>query len=340
MNQTEDRLRAALSQTAEQIPSDAVPPLDLPAANPHRDSARRMWPTGLPPRWLPALAAAAAVCLIAALSVTLTGTRPHVIADSRSASYLALFPPYYVALQQWPGCGACAQGGADDNTNPDRALVRSTKTGDTLATVAVPKPYATFAFVQGTADDRTFILGAQRLSEFSGAATRLYLLRLNPSAPAGRRAELSALPVPLLPTARGYELDWFALSPNGRLLATISTTTGTNTPTQLQVFNLVAGGSRTWIVPAWVGRVDNYLDVSGPPTWAPDSRTLAFFNHTMAGQADLVLLDTSAPAASFGPDTRSVPLPEPPRGLEIIYGPDSPLLTPDGEHVIEVVISL
>jgi hypothetical protein len=342
MSLTESRLRTALAQTAEQIPPDALPPLGLPADNLRRVSGRRLWPAGQPPRWLAALAAAASVCLIVSVSVTLADiARPRATTSPHVASYLAQFPPYYVALQQWPGCSTCAQGNASNDTNPDRAVVRSTRTGNTLTTVAVPRPYATFAFVQGTADNRTFILGAQRLSQLNGPATRLYLLRLDPSAPAGKRAHLSPLPVPLLPTARGYELGWIALSPDGHFLATISTATADNTgPTQLRVFDLATGGSRTWTLPAWAGRLDNYVDVSGPPTWTPDSRHLAFFSRTKAGQADLVLLNTSAPAASFGADTSSMPLPRPAPGNEIIYGPDFPLLTADGQHVIETVINL
>jgi hypothetical protein len=344
MSLTESRLRAALSQTAEQIPPDAVPPLGLPADHVRWVSARRLWSAGRPPRWLAALAAAASVCLILSVSVTLADSaRPKATSSPHFASYLALaqFPPYYVALQQWPGCSTCAPGDGSNDTNPDRAVVRSTRTGNTLATVAVPRPYATFAFVQGTADDYTFILGAQRLSQFNGPATRLYLLRLDPSAPKGKRAHLSPLPVPLLPTARGYELGWIALSPDGHLLATISTATADNTgPTQLRVFDLATGGSRTWTLPAWAGRLDNYVDVSGPPTWAADSRHLAFFSRAKAGHADLVLLDTSAPSASFGADTRSMPLPRPARGYEVIYGPDFPLLTADGQYVIETVINL
>ena len=277
------------------------------------------------------------------MSVTLAGAggpRPRAPIGPQAASYLAQFPPYYVALQRRCFIFICASGGSGDSTPPDRAVVRSTLTGSTLATIDVPKPYATFAYVQGTADGRTFILGAQRLSTSNGPPTKLYLLRLNPSAPAGRRAHLTALHVPLLPTGSGNELCWFALSPNGHLLATISTKTANNIPTQLQVFDLVTGRSRTWVLPDWAGRLDTYVDVTGPPTWRTDSRTLAFFSRSKAGSPDLVLLDTSAPAASFGADTRSVPLPRAPGGDEITYGPDSPLLTPDGQHVIEGLVNL
>lgn len=340
MNLTEGRLRAAMLETAEQIPPGAVPPLDLPLEDLRRVGAGRTRLGGQPRRWLTALAAAAAVCLIIGLSVALAGgPRLRAPSGQLAPSFAALLPPYYVALQQGPGCNTCASGGGGDNTNPDRVVVRSTLTGATLATIAVPKPYATFGFVQGTADDRVFLLGAQRLSTFNAPPTKLYLLRLNPSAPAGRRAQLSALPIPLLPTASGYELCWFALSPNGHLLATISTKTANNIPTQLQVFDLVTGTSRTWVLPDWAGRLDTYQDVTGPPSWGTDSRTLAFFQRTTAGAAELVLLDTSAPAASFGADTRSVPLPRPSGTDEVTFGPDSPLLTPDGQHVVESVIN-
>jgi hypothetical protein len=331
MNLTEDRLRAALLKTAEQIPPGAVPPLDLPAEIPGRLRDGRSRPAGQARRWLPALAAAAAVCLIIALPFMLAGGPGQVA----STGQLAQFPPYYVALQ----------GSVNDAyyTSPAVAVVGSTLTGNTLATIAAPKPYGTFAFVQGTANHRDFILGAQRLTSANSSAypaTKLYLLRVNPYARPGHQAHLTALRIPLLPGARGYELCWFALSPNGRLLATISTTTATGNPTYLRVYNLVTGSSRTWMLPHWAERNDTVSDAAGPPSWSTDSRTLAFFNRTTAGSTDLVLLNTSARAASFGADTRSVALPRPPRTDEVIFGPDYPLLTPDGQHVLEEVINL
>jgi dipeptidyl aminopeptidase/acylaminoacyl peptidase len=206
----------------------------------------------------------------------------------------------------------------------------------------VPKPYGTFAFVQGTAAPRAFILGAQRLANFpDGAypATKLYLLRLNPSAPPGHQAVLTAMAVPGLRPERGYQLTWLALSPNGQRLAAISTTTSNGESTQLRVYDIVTGVSRTWVLPQWAGRLDTFSDVTGPPSWKADSRTLAFFDRTATGSAELVLLDTTAPAATFGADTTTVQLPQPPRTDEVTFGPDSPLLTPDGQHVLERVVS-
>src|SRR6516165_9176169 len=42
------------------------------------------------------------------------------------------------------------------------AVVRSTLTGHVLATVAPPRPYQIFTWVSAAADDRTFVLAAQR----------------------------------------------------------------------------------------------------------------------------------------------------------------------------------
>jgi hypothetical protein len=340
MNLTEDRLRAALLKTAEQISRGAVPPLELPADVPGRVRDGRRRPLRKPRRWLPALAAAAAVGLIVGLPLTLGGGQ----GQTPPTAQLAQFPPYYVALQQDSHCFLFLCSPVSGYyTNPDRAVIGSTLTGSTLATIAAPKPYGTFAFVQGTSNDHDFILGAQRLTSansFTYPPTKLYLLRLNPSARPGNQMRLTALRVPLLPGVRGYQQCWFALSPNGHLLAAISSTTATANPTKLRVFNLVTGSSRTWLLPAWAGRNDAYVGVTGPPSWSTDSRTLDFFNSTTAGVVDLVLLNTSAPAASFGADTRSVPLPKPPRGDEVSFLPDSPLVTPDGEHVLEEVINL
>jgi hypothetical protein len=338
MNITEDRLRAALLETAEEVPSGAVPPLELPAEIPGslRGSGHR--PSRQPRRLPAALAAAAAVCLIITLPLTLTGG-PGQVASTR---LLAQFPSYYVALQR-SGCDFWSPCNGDYSTDPDRAVVASTLTGSTLTTVTPPKPYGTFAFVQGTANDHDFVLGAQRLTDDKPGnypATRLYLLRLNPSARPGHQALLTALPVPLLPGMRGYELCWIALSPDGHRLAAISTTTATNNPTQLRVFNLVTGTSRTWLLPSWAERGDTYSDVAGPPSWSADSRTLAFFDRTSTRTAEVVLLDTSAGAASFTADSRFVKLPELPRTEEFSFLPDSPLLTPDGKHVLEEVINL
>jgi hypothetical protein len=338
MIRTEDRLRAALLDTAEQIPSGGLPPLALPAQVAGRGhyGSRRL--AGQSRRWPSALAAAAAVCLIIGLSVTLAG-RPRQLTPAGPTAQLAQFPPYYVALQQ-ASCGSCGAGADAYWTNPDRAVVLSTLTGTTLATIAVPKPYGTFAFVHGTADDRDFILGAQRLADGSRPypGTKLYLLRLNPSARPGHRAQLTALAVPLL-AGRGYELGWVALSPNGQLLAAMSTTTATNNPTLLRVYNLGTGASRTWVLPRWAQKYDGFQDAAGPPSWSTDSRSIAFVKGTTAGSAELVLLNTRASAASFSAESRSVPLPRPPGTDQISFLPGAPLLTADGQHVLEEVIN-
>jgi len=82
--------------------------------------------------------------------------------ESRS---LAGVPPYYVAVK-----------------NSSQAQVRATATGATLATIKTSVP---FVGVTGAADDRTFVLDAQR--QVMGPTVlwpdppKFYLLRLNAS---------------------------------------------------------------------------------------------------------------------------------------------------------------
>src|SRR5262249_5122176 len=66
----------------------------------------------------------------------------------RSALHKA--PPYFVELPP------------QELIYARTALVRSTVTGRVLTTVSPPRPYKIFTFVSGTADDRTFVLAAQR----------------------------------------------------------------------------------------------------------------------------------------------------------------------------------
>jgi hypothetical protein len=335
MNLTEDRLRVALRETGEEIGPGRVPRLELPAGRErgagHRESSRAGHRASgrAGGRWLPALAAAAAVIAIVATSVALAGgPRP------RPASPLAQLPAYYVALQQLPDCQCnplVVNSPKGYISNPDRAVVRSTMTGATLATIAVPRPYGSFLSVQAAGDDRTFILAAQQLT-FVGLeypATRFYRLRVNPSAPPGHRAVLTALAIP--PVPRGYAPGGIALSPDGRELAVISQRfPGPYTPT-LRVSDLSKGTHRTWSLPPATVYIQLRLPGSPALSWAPDSRTLG----VLCARAAIALLDTAAPGRSFRADATMVPLHSSP-GTRVEYG----LLTPDGRHILEIIANL
>src|SRR5580693_6963218 len=155
-----DKLRAALRETADEIPAEA-PPLYLspqPRAGQHRRHPR--WHIRRNPRW-PAwaapLAAAALVTAAVAGSLTVAGSLRHQPGAAGPAASPDGVPPYYVALtvpETYRDIYAREDGTA--------AEVRATATGAVLARITVPRPYVQFAAVTAAADDRTFVLVAER----------------------------------------------------------------------------------------------------------------------------------------------------------------------------------
>jgi hypothetical protein len=244
----EDRLRAATRAAAQTVAPGSAPPLNLPA-QPSRDPGgrwphRRRWAG-----WLTPLAAAAAVTAVIAGTLTIVGA-----IGSRSPGQVTAhsggIPPYYVALR-YTGNGQCCSTGRLFSPRT-YAVVRATWSGAVLATITPPKPYGTFAGVAAAADDRTFVLAAQRDARIPGnlqalqrsypPATRFFLLRINPASKSvGGRARLISLRIPAEPV--GFDLANFALSPGGTSLA-VSSTSG-----ELQVFDLATGARKTWQPP-------------------------------------------------------------------------------------------
>jgi hypothetical protein len=243
----EDKLRAALRETAGDIPGDP-PPLDLSrgranqdyAGEDHagRDRARRRWTV-----WAAPLAAAAVVLAVVAGSLAVTGRLPHPRVSTPAADYSGV-PPYYVALT--------VAGTHPDTYDSDAtaAEVRATATGAVLARIAVPKPYAVFAGVSAAADDRTFVLVAEEKNNPPEPGqgpqqyyphSRFFLLRIAPDAPAGSRVSLRALPDGFIPA--NNEVKDLALSPDGTSLAA---DVGYIESRELLVFNLATGTKRSW----------------------------------------------------------------------------------------------
>ncbi|HEY7360467.1 MAG TPA: hypothetical protein VH642_06620, partial [Streptosporangiaceae bacterium] len=152
MNTVEDRLRAALRETAGEVTPQSVPPLRLHAARRRRGmagpAARRRWAA-----WLAPLAAAASVTAVVAASLAIsTAFHGGHRAASGPAGPFAGLPPYYIVL-------------AGQNPSPivmqrQFAEVRATATGATLARVTPPRPYRTFTAAAGAGDGRTFVLAA------------------------------------------------------------------------------------------------------------------------------------------------------------------------------------
>jgi hypothetical protein len=347
MTPLEDKLRAAIHATAEEIPADP-PPLRL--GSPGLSPRRRPWfwlRPGLgagrvrsgrirPGRpgwssWLAPLAAAAVVVAVVLGSLAVTGggagrATPTTPATPATHAGLAGVPPYYVALTN-------DLGDEVEFARASGAQVRSTATGAVLATIAVPKPYAGFNGITAAADDRTFVLSAQEANQ----RNRFFVLRIDPApgpatGPARLgRASLQPLPASFVPARAGI-LD-MALSPDGTSLAA---EIGTGSDVRLYVFNLVTGTQRTWSFPGRSG----YSFVPGLPglgvdalSWTADGQHIAFIcSGASANSTSVRLLDTS------GPGTSALAVSEPVAPSAAVSnltgGWLGAMITPDGRTVI------
>lgn len=329
MNTTEDRLLAAIRETAAEIAPGSTRPLSLP--KPSRQAGRPQlrlhggWhPSGWRRAVAPVAAAASVIAVIAAaLAITGGGGNSGRLPGAQSPAEKAALtsvPRYYIALTGPTGI-------LNEHL---QATVRATATGATLATVSPPSPYRTFSWLSGAADDRTFVLAAQpwppgaTAEQNSTEPTTFFLLHFDP---ATGQARLTALPIS---EKRGTQLNGMALSPDGSKLAVIlQTQPDPSHARELQVFTLASGSQRQWAWPGrgWIGA----LDVMGQPlSWAADGQTLEFQQWT--GQHGSVhLLDTAAP----GGNLRTAPLAVRFRGSNSDVG--NTLLTPDGTKIVASV---
>ena len=325
MNTLEDRIRAAVVQTAEEIAPGSIRPLSLQDQVPsgrrtragraakagRRGSAR--WPRALIP-----IAAAASVIAVVAASLAITGnlsegrsaaarahavrpgtgrSQPGKILSAASRAALASVPGFYVAM---------TPGGMGMN---NRAQVRATATGAVLATVAAPAPYNTFSWVTAAADDRTFVVAAQEWTPIPpGSAgesieqrdddspTKFFVLHLSSG---GRTARLSPLPIPVQPGS--VWVDGIALSPDGSKLAVVISSTAAPVAgsTGIAVYTVATGARKKWV---WLGHgavIGNQKPWGSPLSWAADGRTLAFQIVPANGAIEVRLLDTDAPGGTM-----------------------------------------
>jgi len=323
MTQLEDQLRSAFRAKAGEI-TPPPPPLKLqhrpvldPAVRRGSGRAAALWQR----RWLVPLAAAVAVLAVVAGALTVSGTvagRGTPLGLPATTPIQTSVPPYYVSLtsvrpmplrqpQAWPV--------------RTTATVRTTSTGAAIASIVPPQPFTEFINVSAAADDRYFVLAAQYgpvggPSDYDG----FFLLRINPTAtdPAAR-ATLTALPAAALP--ENDVLQSMALSPNGRLLATVVAPLGA-AQEYLRVYNLATGRSRTW---TGADAQQAYVpEGSGGLAWAQGSRILAV---SAAPQSDrLRLLDVTARGRELMSDSKPFAVPRVPcRGSCVTE------MTPDGK---------
>jgi hypothetical protein len=305
MNVSPDQVRAATRSAAAVITPDKVPPLRLD------EPVRGLGPARKPrPAWVAPLAAAAAIVVVAVASATAgsmlarsvpahSGSPAGVTnnpvgvtrgnpANSTSApqgmteshAYTGV-PPYYVAVK-----------------NSSEADVRASATGATLAKIPTSTP---FVAVTGAADDRTFVLDAQR--QVMGPTVlwpeqpKFYLLRLTAS---GSEKSFTQLALPALP--KGVAVTGLALSPDGSKLAVEVDTQINENPglLEIRVYTLATGAYRAWSTNGLEDSEDpngftgSGVDGAASISWAANSRTLAFDWQDTSGGYGVRLLDTAA----------------------------------------------
>lgn len=329
MNTVEDKVRMALRETGEEIGPHTVPPLRLHGA---RHGTRRPRIPGRWGDWLTPLAAAAAVAAVVAASLAISatfhghargaGTGPAPAAPARRApvgpsANLHLAPPYFAELTD------------PTQSQSQEAVVRSTVTGHTLATVTVPRPYNIFTWVSGAADDRTFVLAAQRWWHIGSgqaglpaqnrdiaAPTAFFRLTFDPGTSA---AQLTPLTVP--GTIHSDNLAGMAVSPDGTRLAL-------DLRQSIVIVTLATGAARTWTWPGngWIG---NWKPFGQPFSWTSGGRYLAFqqWDDTRPDVMHLRVLDTAAAGTSLTAARVIVSFP-----VANVTG--NTFLTPDGTRVV------
>jgi hypothetical protein len=295
MNVSADQVRATTRIAAAVITADKVPPLRLDEAPGSRGPARRTRPP-----WVAPLAAAAAVVIVAVVSVVAgswlarsgngQSSNPGALKQGASAGSYTGVPAYYVAV-----------------ANPSLAVVRATATGATLARITTRTP---FVGVTGAADDRTFVLDAQR--QVMGPTVQwpeqptFYLLRLSAS---GAEESFTRLAIPALP--KGTAVTGLALSPDGSKLAVDvdSDSWPQARLMEIMTYTLATGAFRSWTTSgvtnadAPFGFTGSGVDGAQSISWTADSRTLAFGveNTSYIG---VRLLDTAASGTDLMADSR------------------------------------
>jgi hypothetical protein len=242
---------------------------------------------------------------------------------------LASVPPYYVALTS-----AAA---------PAQAVIRSTATGAVVATVKPPRPYGTFNFVSGAADDQTFIIAAQRWwhigsgtaglpAEHRDNTTPVVFFRLRFD-PATRTARLTLLH--LAQKVPAATLSGMAVSADGTRLALALH------PAEIEIVTLATGSARHWIWPVtaypvwtWIG---NDKPSGQPVSWTANGRHLAFpITGDSGGASTVMVLDTRSPGGSMRPASR-------PTSIFVGHGHfkvgpiGNALITPDGSMIITII---
>jgi len=286
----EDTLRQVMASHDQEAPG-APGLLTALTATPGPPARRGKW-SGL---LVPLAAAAAVTCVVAAslaIGAAFHGHAGPAGPAARSHPSLAALRPAALrpaALRQVPPYFAELTLTAPVQVmGGEAAVVRSTLSGHALATVTPPPPYQIFTWVSAAADDRTFVLAAQRYWPIaSGQAglpaqnrdntTPTVFFRLTFD-PATHTARLARLAVP--ETIQADQLAGMTVSPDGTRLALDLR----RSIPSIQVVTLATGAIRSWAWPGggWIG---NSKPIGQIFSWTADGTTLAFQQRNGSGGA-------------------------------------------------------
>jgi len=331
MTPLQDKLRAALRETADEIPAQA-PPLRLsPRPRASREGRKARWGA-----WVMPLAAAALVLAAVGASLAVAGSLTHHLAATTPQAGPAGVPAHYVALITTAKPQSDIANDLDSSAEAySAAELRSTRTGTVLARITPPKPYVSFTGVTGAADDRTFVLSAQGPEPSAVPpfpAQRFFLLRIDPAARAGARMTLTALPAGYVPA--GYGIHDMALSPDGSHLAA-GVGPGLGYAEKLDVFDLATGTERAWSSRTCARCAPNaggmaWFDVNPDAvSWTADSQHVTFI-----WENTVRLLDTRAAGSDLLTNSKTVATWT--GGVRALNQWRGAIITPDGRTVLGI----
>lgn len=272
MNTAEERLRDALEARARTVHPETLRPLPDPVPVPARPASPATGPARPVPRrhrgWLVPLAAAAAIVLVAALSLLLPGRTGHA---PPTAPRPAAMPRYFVLYRAMPG---------GNGPHPGDAVleVRDTATGRIHDTFDLTQKSGVHGAVPSSlaaaADHRTFFVqyGLWDRKTHLTAGARIYRFQITGSGHIVGFTSITSVPAGTrLPTA-------MAVSPDGSKLA-LADNYQLSRP-EVMVVNLATGA-----VTRWRGGLpgQQYANAIVQLSWAGDGHTLAFlYRHSMS----------------------------------------------------------
>jgi hypothetical protein len=287
MTRTEERLRDALLTAASRVQDDALRPLAapgrrIPESAPRAASRRRTW--------LPPLAAAASVALIAIAVVAVAGYLQHRNNAPAPTSPAAGPPRYYATLE------------GNNRTNLEEVIVRATATGAVVTRVpdpvsplprgtgtaappsstATPNPNASLMqpLDIATTDDRTFyvVYGIQTVTGYGDLVIESF------------RLSNAGQPSPLIQVNGGQlsgqgttraggswvnpRIGGFAVSPdNGKIALALKASSSSTTSDEILVIDTRTGSHAVWR--GGLDRPNAAFAILGL-SWTSDGRSLAF----------------------------------------------------------------